>query len=256
MNTQSTKQISIQKLWQDYSRTRNAECRNELIEKYSGLVKCIALKIVGRYQYFNYMDDIINEGLIALLNAVEKFDPEKKVKFETFASIKIRGAMIDYIRKQDCFPRRLKKLAKTINQADESLNQRLGRNPTDEEMADCLGVDAAEYEKMLAQTCSLNMVSFEELVYEKGIESFYIKNSDPSDEPEQMMADKELRRVLVCEIENLDEKEKIVISLYYKEQLKIKEIAGVLCVSESRVSQIHSKALYKLKKRLEAYMKQ
>lgn len=104
-----TDKETTQDLWLRYSRMKEIGVRNELISRYSYLVKCIALKIVGRYQYFNYMEDIISEGLIALMNAIDKFDVSKNVKFETYASIRIRGAMIDYIRRQDCFPRRLKK---------------------------------------------------------------------------------------------------------------------------------------------------
>lgn len=112
MKNIETDQISAADLWQMYQQSRDLEVRNELVVHYSYIVKCIALKTVGRYQYFNYMDDIINEGLIALLDAVEKFDIEKKAKFETYASIKVRGAMIDYIRRQDCFPRRLKQIGR------------------------------------------------------------------------------------------------------------------------------------------------
>ncbi|MFU0831595.1 MAG: FliA/WhiG family RNA polymerase sigma factor [Oscillospiraceae bacterium] len=251
------KEIPVQELWARYSRDGDVETRNELIRQYSYLVRCIAIKIVGRYQYFNYLDDIISEGLIALMDAIAKFDRMKNVKFETFASIKIRGAMIDYIRRQDCFPRRLKKIAKAINEADEILNQRLGRSPTEQEIADYMNISLPEYEKMLAETCSMNMLSFEELVYEKGVEHFALRSSSECIEgPEQAMAEKELRSMLEKDIEKLAEKEKLVISLYYKEQLKIKEISAVMGISESRVSQIHSSALRKLKKSLENYLKQ
>lgn len=254
LNVKRDSQDGIDSLWYDYSRTKKTEYRNRLVEHYAGLVKCIAFKIAGHYQYFNYMDDIINEGIIALLDAVEKFDIEKKVKFETFASIKIRGAIIDFIRKQDCFPRRLKKMAKTITMADETLGQRLGREPADSEIADYLGVSVREYEKMAAQTCSLSMLSFEEIVYEKDVGALSLKESTPKDEPEQVMAEKELRRAIAGGIDKLEKKEKIVISLYYKEHLKIKEISNIMNVSESRVSQIHSKALQKLKKLLQSYI--
>ena len=247
---------AVQSLWARYGRTREVPVRNELIQHYSYLVKCIALKVVGRYQYFSYMDDIVSEGLIALMDAVGKFDFRKEVKFETFASIKIRGAMIDYIRKQDCFPRRLKKIAKTINEADDELSHELGRSPTEQELADHLKVPLEEYEKMLAETCSLNMLSFEELVYEKGAENLNLRLADTISGPEQVMADRELQDVLAKEIDRLEEKEKTVIALYYKEQLKIKEISGILGISDSRVSQIHSSALRKLKKSMEGYLNQ
>ena len=247
---------AVRELWTRYGRTKEISVRNELIRHYGYLVKCIALKVVGRYQYFNYMDDIISEGLIALMDAVGKFDFSKEVKFETFASIKIRGAMIDYIRKQDCFPRRLKKMARTINEADEELSRELGRSPTEQELADHLQVGLPEYEKMLAETCSLNMLSFEELVYEKGAESLNLRLADTISGPEQVMAERELQDVLAEEIDRLESKEKTVIALYYKEQLKIKEISGILGISDSRVSQIHSSALRKLKKSLEGYLNQ
>lgn len=255
-NYYGTEDPPVHELWVRYSKSGDVEIRNELIRQYSYLVRCIAIKIVGHYQYFNYLDDIISEGLIALMDAIAKFDLEKKVKFETFASIKIRGAMIDYIRRQDCFPRRLKKMAKAMNEADEKLNQQLGRTPTEREVADYLKVSLPEYQKMLAETCSMNMLSFEELVYEKGVESLALQTSNDSYGPEQTMADKELSSVLQHDIELLEEKEKIVVSLYYKEQLKIKEISVIMGISESRVSQIHSSALRKLKKSLESYLKQ
>ncbi|WP_312693464.1 sigma-70 family RNA polymerase sigma factor [Caproiciproducens sp.] len=257
MKNTETEQMSVVDLWVRYQQTRNTDLRNLLIIQYSYIVKCIALKTVGRYQYFNYMDDIVNEGLIALLDAVEKFDVEKRVKFETYASIKVRGAMIDYIRKQDCFPRRLKRIAKNISEAENTLSHQLSRNPTDQEIADYMEVGLPEYEKMQTETCVLNMLSFEEMIYEKGVENIQISQAgDSIHGPEQVVAEKELQTVLARDIEQLNEKEQIVISLYYKEQLKIKEISNVMGISDSRVSQIHSSALRKLKKSLAEYLNQ
>lgn len=257
MKNTAASQISTTDLWLEYAQSRNHDIRNLLVVQYSYIVKCIALKTVGRYQHFNYMDDIVNEGLIALLDAVEKFDPDKKVKFETYASIKVRGAMIDYIRKQDCFPRRLKRIAKNMIEAENVLNHQLGRTPTDQELADFLSVSLVEYEKMQAETCALNMLSFEEIIYEKGLENIEISlTGDPIRGPEQVVAEKELQNVLAQYIDQLNEKEQIVISLYYKEQLKIKEISSVMSISDSRVSQIHSNALRKLKKYLTEYYNQ
>jgi RNA polymerase sigma factor FliA len=257
MKNSETSQISTADLWLEYGQSRNHNVRNMIVVQYSYIVKCIALKTVGRYQHFNYMDDIVNEGLIALLDAVEKFDPEKKVKFETYASIKVRGAMIDYIRKQDCFPRRLKRIAKNIIEAENVLNHQLGRTPTDKELAEFLQVSLTDYEKMQTETCALNMLSFEEMIYEKGLENIEISlASDPIRGPEQVVAEKELQEVLAQYIELLNDKEQIVVSLYYKEQLKIKEISSVMGISDSRVSQIHSNALRKLKKYLMEYYNQ
>lgn len=257
MNNPDSSELSSEELWAEYQNERKVDVRNLIVVQYSYIVKCIALKTVGRYQHFNFMEDIINEGLIALLDAVEKFDPDKKVKFETFASIKIRGAMIDFIRRQDCFPRRLKRIAKNMNEAENVLSHQLGRSPTDKELADFLEVSLSEYEKMQAETCALNMLSFEEMIYEKGVENIEFNlTGDPIQGPEQVVADKELRDILAQDVELLNEKEKIVISLYYKEQLKIKEISGIMGISDSRVSQIHSNALRKLKKHLTEYYNQ
>lgn len=254
MRSAEARQTEVLDLWEQYRMTKDPNIRNLLVVEYGYIVKCIALKTVGRYQHFNFMEDIVNEGLIALLDAVEKFDPEKKVKFETFASIKVRGAMIDFIRRQDCFPRRLKRMAKNISDAENQLSHQLGRSPSDRELADFLNVSVDEYDKMQAETCALNMLSFEEMIYEKGVEN--IESSLTSEQirgPEQVVSEKELQEVLAQNIELLNDKEKMVISLYYKEQLKIKEISGMMGISDSRVSQIHSNALRKLKKHLTEY---
>ncbi|MEG2813324.1 MAG: sigma-70 family RNA polymerase sigma factor, partial [Oscillospiraceae bacterium] len=153
-------------LWQLYSKTKSVDIRNKLIVEYSPLVKRIAQKTIGNYQYFNFLDDIVNEGIIALMDAVEKFDCRKNVKFETFASIKVKGAMIDFIRKQDCFPRRIKKIAKNIINAEGELSNDLNRNPTQQELASYMGVTIAELEKMQLEVYSLNIASFEQVVFE------------------------------------------------------------------------------------------
>ncbi len=252
---------SVKELWELYSCTKDVDIRNRLIERYSGLVKCLALKTVGRYQYFNYMEDLISEGLIALMDAIEKFDLNRNVKFETYGSIKIRGAMIDYIRKQDCFPRRIKNMAKQINEAENMLSGSLGRAPNDQEIADYLGLGLSDYEKMLGETCVLNMVSFEKLIYEQDMER--LSRGDQPDlipGPEQEVAERELnqelQKVLSGNVMKLNKQENMVISLYYKEHLKIKEIAEIMGISDPRVSQIHSNALRKLKKYLEGYLYQ
>lgn len=251
------KPVSFMDSWNEFQKTRNVEIRNEAIAQYSYIVKCIAIKVIGHYQFFNYSEDIVNEGLIALLDAFEKFDPDKNVKFETYASIKVRGAIIDYIRKQDCFPRRLKHIAKNISEAEEKLSNQLGRSPTEQEMADHLKVSLPEFEKMETETCSLNMLSFEEMVYEKGMEAQPLNSGNEAMRgPEQVVAEKEMQDVLADSIELLNEKERLVISLYYKDQLKIKEISSVMGIGASRVSQIHSSALRKLKIKLNEYFNQ
>ncbi len=244
-------------LWQNYSKTKSVDIRNELIVEYSPLVKRIALKTIGNYQYFNYLDDIINEGIIALMDAVEKFDLRKNVKFETFATIKIKGAMIDFIRKQDCFPRRIKKMAKNIAEAESALTNKLGRNTTQAELADYMNVSQSELDKMQLEVYSLNVYSFEQVLYETSAQSNITELlSSSSNSPEQRLADMELCNVLADAIASLKENEQMVVALHYKEQLKIKDIAQILNISDSRVSQIHSNVLKKLKKVMMDYNNQ
>ena len=158
--TETEPLLSFDDLWTQYQKTKNRDIRNAVALRYGYIVKCIAVKTIGYYQHINYMEDVINEGLIALLEAFDKYDKEKNVKFETYASIKIRGAIIDYIRKQDCFPRRLKHIARSIGEAEERLGNQLGREPMGQEVADYLHVSLDEYEKMQSETCALNMLSF------------------------------------------------------------------------------------------------
>lgn len=248
---------SVLGLWREYADTHSVESRNKLVVQYSPLVKRIAAKTVGGFQYFNYIEDIVNEGIIALTDAVEKFDFDKNVKFETFASIKVKGAMIDFIRKQDCFPRRIKKLARELSDAENDLSTRLGRTPTQQELADHMGVTTGEFDKMQLEVYSLNVYSFEQIVYETNSETMMSKFlSTTADMPEQQLAERELAGVLADGIAKLKENERMVIALHYNEQLKIKDIAHILNISDSRVSQIHSNALRKLKKVIEDYNNQ
>jgi len=241
-------------LWERWEETRSLEIRNKLIVQYSPLVKRIAFKVVGSYQYVNFLEDIVNEGVIALMDAIERFDFSKNVKFETFATIKVKGAMIDFIRKQDCFPRRIKKAARTLADAESLISNALGRAPTQKELANHLDVEIEELEKMQLEVYSLNMYSFEQVVYESNSENILSKFfSNAEDTPEQHLVDKELETKLAKGIMELKENEQIVISLHYKEQLKIKDIAQILKISDSRVSQIHSAALRKLKEIMQEY---
>lgn len=259
-NALRLRETPLEELWLKYHSDKDVEIRNELVVRYSDLVKLIAFKTIGGFQNsFNYMDDVVSEGLIALLDAIEKFDLEKKVKFETFASVKVRGAMIDFIRRQDCFPRRVKKLAKLISDAETQLSQKLGRGPTDRELAGHMNISLEELEKWRSETCALNIFSFEEIVYERGIENIRDYSADSSSQnhaaqPEQAVGEKEFMELLAANISALDEKEQLVIALYYKEQFKIKEISDIMNISSARVSQIHSGALSKLKGQMESYV--
>ncbi len=243
--------IDDNELWQRYFQSKDIAARNKIVEKYAFIVKVIAMKIWGMYHQYGDVEDIVNEGIIALIDAVGRFDISKDIKFETYASIKIRGAIIDYVRKQAWSPRRVNKNRKLVESADKELKIKLGRTPSEQEMADYLKIDKTEYSKMILETNNSNLLSFEELISELSY-----KNSATSNDltPEDNYAKQELKKVLADAINQLEEKEKIIISLYYKEELKLKDIADVMEISNSRVSQIHSQAIAKLNNILRKYM--
>lgn len=241
-----------ERLWEQYAKTKDIAIRNQIIEKYSYLVKIIALKIRGIYEQYGDVDDVVNEGIIALIDVIDKFDLSKNVKFETYATIRVKGAIIDYVRKQDWTPRKVKTDAKILSQAEKELNLKLGRTPNDNEIAEFLQMDIEEYNQIVSNTLGTSIMSFEELVGEANLRNREIKYD--YELPEDLYETKELNEVLKESINQLKEKEKLVVSLYYKEEIKLKEISKILNISNSRASQIHSMALEKLGKSIREYL--
>ncbi len=244
--------ISEEYLWEQYYATKDVHIRNMIIEKYSYLVKIIALKLRGIYQQYGDVDDIVNEGIIALIDVIEKYDITRNTKFETYASIRIRGSIIDYVRKQDWIPRKVKNDYKVVKEAEDELSNKLGRAPNEIEIATHLNMDIKDYNQIVNNAYGASMVSFEELLGEANVHEKEISSGD--EPPEQELESKELYKTLMDSVENLNEKEKLVISLYYKEELKLKEIADIMNISNSRVSQIHTSALQKLEKNVRDYL--
>lgn len=242
-------------LWERYSDTRDSAVRNEIVLGYSGLVKAIAVRMRGVYKNYAQLDDVVNQGIIALIDAVEKYDPVRGIKFETFASIKVKGAIIDYIRGQDWIPRRLRKLSGELEQTHAKLCSELGRQPTHAELAKTMGITTERLDRVMEQTYNFNMLSYEEVVWQR-LSSVGGDIADDSIEesPEGRLLENELSEQLAGALEQLNERERTVISLYYHERLKLKDIAGVLGVSESRVCQIHSAAILKMKGELRQYI--
>ncbi|QSX07340.1 FliA/WhiG family RNA polymerase sigma factor [Sedimentibacter sp. zth1] len=238
-------------LWKKYSITKDIATRNEIIEKYSYIVKIIAIRIRGMYQQYGDMDDVINEGILALIDAINKFDLSKNTKFETYASIRVKGAIIDYCRRQAWTPRRVNRNKKLIESAEKELSNKLGRNPTEKEIASYLDIDVISYNKIIAETYNVNLLSFEDMINQLST----LKTSGVNDSsPEDNFIKKELQSVLANAIDKLNEKEKLLISLYYKEEIKLKDIANLLNISNSRASQIHSRALQKLNIYIKKYL--
>lgn len=240
--------------WKPYLESKTPEARNDIVLAYMDLVKKIVLRFKGSYNSFTQIDDMINQGIIALIDAVERFDPYKNIKFETFATFKIRGAMIDLMRKHDWVSRNQRTLSKELDNVYSSLYAELGREPTKEEMADAMKLTVENLEKILEQRQNSIILSYEEVINEKlsaATPVFTGSSEEPT--PEGNVLEKELSQVLAEAISQLNEKEKQVVSLYYYENLKLKEIAEILGITESRVSQIHSASMIKLKQKLTSY---
>ncbi|WP_026485896.1 sigma-70 family RNA polymerase sigma factor [Caldanaerobius polysaccharolyticus] len=228
--------LDIDKLWHEYEKERTIEVRNQIVLYYLPLVKYVIKRILINYESSDY-DDILNQGILGLIDAVEKYDSSKGVKFETYAVYRIRGEVIDYLRKMDWMPRSLRKKYKALQEVVDRCWDK-----SDSEIAREVGISLDEYYKLLNYANISNILSLEE-IFENGT-----LNIPPSTgTPDKIVEDREMRESLEKFIEGLPEKQKLVLSLYYVEELTYKEIAMILGVTESRISQIHSQAIKKLK---------
>ena len=239
-----------------YKQTGDEALRWPLVLRYEGLIKSAALQIRGVYSSFAQVDDIVSEGILALLSAIDKFDPEKGIKFETYVAKRIRGMVIDMARKQDWLPRNIRQRAKEIDAAVSVLANELGRFPTDQEVAQRLGIPTEKYQKEAARVALSNTLSLDALMDSRDLEGyrFEVSSEDPKLQPETVLEDQELQETLARGISALQENEQIVLSLYYEKNLHMKEIAQVMGVSEPRISQIHSRAIQKLRDHMGTYM--
>jgi len=220
---------------------------SELIEVHAPLVKKIALHLLARLPASVQLDDLMQAGMIGLLEAAQRYSSTKGATFETYAGIRIRGAMVDDIRKGDWVPRSVHRNARRVARAIKVVEDREGREAQDLEVAEELDMELSEYHATLSDTNSGRLFSLDEL-NESG--DLPIEVTETSDNPLDGLSSDAFRSSLAAAIEQLPEREKLVLSLYYQEELNLKEIGAVLGVSESRVSQIHSQAALRLRGRL------
>jgi RNA polymerase sigma factor for flagellar operon FliA len=209
------------------------------------------------YSSFDQVEDIIDEGILTLLSSIDKYDPAKGVKFETYIAKRIRGMVVDLARKQDWRPRNIRQRAKEIDRAVSQLANRLGRFPSDEEVAEHLGVSVERYQKDSASVSLGSLLSLDALMdAANSLEGYRLEipTDDADGQPETVMQDKELQQILADGVRHLRKNEQLVLSLYYEQNLPMKEIAQVLQVSKPRVSQIHARALQKLRVYMEDYL--
>ena len=244
----SESHLSVQELWSRYSKEKSLELKNELVLRYLPQVKSIVLRLMPTYKSYSNYDDMLSCGILGLMDAVEKYDTSRDVKFEYYAAMRIKGEIIDNIRKQDWAPSSLRRKIKAISNAYSELESKLCREPTDGEVARHLDMPEEELHSTLGKSQMFNIIHFEELLQNDTWEQGII-NQGASLEEE--VESREMVDMLGGIIDNLPEKEKLVITLYYYEEMTLKEIAEVLGVSESRVSQIHSKAVMKMRNKLQ-----
>jgi len=230
-----------------------AQERNELIQKYAPMIKHLALRIAMRLPSHIELEDLINSGVIGLIDAIEKFDPTKGVRFETYAEFRIRGAILDELRAQDWVSRSVRQKANQLSRTYAELEQKLGRAASDEEVMHSLGLDQDEFYKILNMVRSIALINWDEITGRERLDSE--AGEGPSDfwtgeDPLRDFNLKRVRQALQDAIEALPEREHLVIALYYYADLNMKEIGQVLDITESRISQIHTKAILRLRGKL------
>lgn len=227
----------------------NIESREEKILKYLPLVKFIAGRIMVKKIPYLDIDDIYQYGVIGLIDAIDRYDPLRGVKFETYASIRIRGEIIDEIRRQSWVPRSVVEKITRLNEKREQLKATLNRDPSDAELAYSLDISLEELRKSEGYVNYLSLVSLEDVIYESDDEEFLysVVENESSPKPDVILEEKEKLEILKKSIDMLDEKDRILLNLYYNEKLTLKEIGKILKVSESRVCQLHSRAILRLR---------
>jgi RNA polymerase sigma factor FliA len=243
-----------QALWLEFRRTKDRALRDRLILTYAPLVKFVAGRLGSGLPAHVDEGDLVSYGLLGLIGAIERFDPEREIKFETYAISRIKGAIIDELRALDWVPRSVRTRARDIERAMAELERRLMRAPTDEEIADKLGITTEDLGDALTEISRSSIAALDELwtATAGGDQVALIDTLEDTTEPDPQgaLAQTELKEALGEAIARLPEREKLVVTLYYYEELTLREIGEVLGVTESRVSQLHTKAILRLKARL------
>jgi RNA polymerase sigma factor for flagellar operon FliA len=245
----------MQGLWREYRAKGDPAIRDRLIVTYAPLVKYVAGRLGSGLPAHVDDEDLVSYGLLGLIGAIERYDPERDVKFETYAIARIRGAIIDELRALDWVPRSVRSRARDIERAIAELEAKLGRVPTDEEIATKLGLTTEELDESLSEIGRSSIAALDELWTISGTSGDQVALIDTIEDPEApdpqgSLSQTELREAIADAIARLPEREKLVVTLYYYEELTLREIGEVLGVTESRVSQLHTKAILRLKARL------
>ncbi len=251
----NVKSVELRELWRRYKNDGDEQARERLVVAYSPMVKFIAGRMASGLPRHVEEADLISYGLLGLIGAIERFDLEREIKFETFAVARVKGAIIDELRSLDWVPRSVRSRAREVEKAHAALEAKLQRGPTDEEMADKLAISVEDFQGMLLEIANSSVLALDDLwtfADPEGGSQVSILDTiqDPSGvDPESEAHASELKDRLADAIEHLPERERLVIALYYYENLTLREIGEVLGVTESRVSQLHTKAVIGLRSR-------
>ena len=241
-------------LWKEYRETSSLKIREYFIEKYAPLVKYVAGKVAVGMPNNVEFDDLVSYGIFGLFDAITKFDPTKEVKFKTYAMTRVRGAIFDELRSIDWIPRSIRQKAKDVEKAIVELENKVGRTVDDEEIAKEMGLSLEEFHQLVSKISGASLVSLNDIWYgnndSEELSLMETIESPQSMNPDAMIEREEIKNIIVEAIKKLPEKEKKVVVLYYYEDLTLKEIGEVLEVTESRVSQLHTKAIMRLRGRL------
>jgi RNA polymerase sigma factor FliA len=245
----------VNELWRRYRRTSDQALRDRLILNYAPIVKYVAGRLGSGLPAHVDEGDLVSYGLLGLISAIERYDPDRDVKFETYAIARIKGSILDELRALDWVPRSVRSRARQIERAMSELESKFGRAPTDEELAAKVGISVGELEESLTDISRSSIAALDELWTISGSGGDQVALIDTIEdehgpEPQTAFAQTELREIVADAITSLPEREKLVITLYYYEDLTLREIGEVLGVTESRVSQLHTKAVLRLKARL------
>lgn len=246
---EATREQESETLWQDYQGTGSVEARNRLVLYYGWLVRAITRRVMAVSSGYVETDDLTSCGTIGLIKAIEKFDHTKGVTFETFATYRVRGEILDFVRRSDWVPRGVRKRVLEMKNAEDELATFLGRRPSDTELCERLGIEEKALSKTRACMERFNILSFEEMLYDAA------GDVSGGDSPENTLQESEMLDMLAKAVEDLPERDRLVITLYYHEELTLKEISEVIGVTESRVSQIHSRAVGRIKKSMQTYIR-
>ena len=232
------------------------ENREEVIKRYSPMIKYVANRIAMRLPPHIEVDDLISVGVLGLMDAISKYDSSRGAKFKTYAEFRVRGAILDELRAMDWVPRSIRQKASNVDKVVQKLQAKLSRSPEDEEVAEEMGISLNQFHDTLNETKSIPVFSLEDLgiAKESGEQQSLLDclAGKADADPQTQIRLIELKEIIAKAIDALPEKERLMVSLYYYEELTMKEIGAVLEITESRVSQIHSKAVYRLRTKLKA----